>query len=115
LLPCIDACHTNSPRPCPGVAKLYDLKPELAIENGFVESLKEMVGDANPMVVANAVTALMDIHLASQVLLENGGWPFLLSVPFFPPFPPCPLASFAHSVLFFSTSILSLALAATFN
>jgi AP-1 complex subunit beta-1 len=31
-----------------------------------------MVGDANPMVVANAVTALMDIHLAGQALLENG-------------------------------------------
>ncbi|KIM23557.1 hypothetical protein M408DRAFT_27782 [Serendipita vermifera MAFF 305830] len=55
-----------------GVAKLYDLKPELAIENGFVETLKELVGDANPMVVANAVTALMDIHLASQALLESG-------------------------------------------
>jgi len=55
-----------------GVAKLYDLKPELAIENGFIESLKEMVGDANPMVVANAVTALMDIHLASQAFLESG-------------------------------------------
>ncbi|KIM23562.1 hypothetical protein M408DRAFT_332287 [Serendipita vermifera MAFF 305830] len=54
------------------VAKLYDLKPELAIENGFVETLKELVGDANPMVVANAVTALMDIHLASQALLESG-------------------------------------------
>lgn len=54
------------------MAKLYDLKPELAIENGFIDTLKEMVGDANPMVVANAVTALMDIHLASQALLETG-------------------------------------------
>lgn len=26
-----------------GVAKLYDLKPELAIENGFVDAVKEMV------------------------------------------------------------------------
>jgi AP-1 complex subunit beta-1 len=57
-----------------GVAKLYDLKPELALENGFVDTLKEMVGDANPMVVANAVTALMDIHLTSQNLLESGMW-----------------------------------------
>jgi AP-1 complex subunit beta-1 len=31
-----------------------------------------MVGDANPMVVANAVTALMDIHLASTANLEAG-------------------------------------------
>lgn len=54
------------------MAKLYDLKPELAIENGFIDTVKEMVGDANPMVVANAVTALMDIHLGSQALLEAG-------------------------------------------
>lgn len=26
-----------------GVAKLYDLKPELAVENGFVDTVKEMV------------------------------------------------------------------------
>ena len=32
------------------VAKLYDLKPELAIENGFLEQLQEMVSDSNPMV-----------------------------------------------------------------
>lgn len=54
------------------VAKLYDLKPELAIDNGFIDTLKEMVGDANPMVVANAVTALMDIHITSQNMLESG-------------------------------------------
>ncbi|KAH9818726.1 adaptin N terminal region-domain-containing protein [Melampsora americana] len=45
-----------------GVAKLYDLKPTLALENGFVDQLKEMVADSNPMVVANAVTALTEIH-----------------------------------------------------
>ncbi|WAQ89721.1 hypothetical protein PtA15_11A412 [Puccinia triticina] len=45
-----------------GVAKLYDLKPTLALENGFVSQLKEMVADSNPMVVANAVTALTEIH-----------------------------------------------------
>jgi len=45
-----------------GVAKLYDLKPTLAMENGFVGQLKEMVADSNPMVVANAVTALTEIH-----------------------------------------------------
>jgi AP-1 complex subunit beta-1 len=32
------------------VAKLYDLKPELAIDNGFVEQLQDMVSDSNPMV-----------------------------------------------------------------
>lgn len=32
------------------VAKLYDLKPELVIDNGFLEQLHEMIGDSNPMV-----------------------------------------------------------------
>jgi AP-1 complex subunit beta-1 len=44
------------------VAKLYDLKAQLAIENGFVQGLIEMLSDANPMVVANAVTALSEIQ-----------------------------------------------------
>ncbi|RGB25807.1 adaptin N terminal region-domain-containing protein [Rhizophagus diaphanus] len=47
------------------VAKLYDLNPELATENGFVAVLQDMVSDANPMVVANAVTALAEINEAS--------------------------------------------------
>ncbi|KIJ13701.1 hypothetical protein PAXINDRAFT_170214 [Paxillus involutus ATCC 200175] len=44
------------------VAKLYDLKPELVIDNGFLEQLHEMISDSNPMVVANTVAALTDIH-----------------------------------------------------
>ena len=32
------------------VAKLYDLKPELVIENGFLEQLRDMIADSNPMV-----------------------------------------------------------------
>ena len=32
------------------VAKLYDLKPELVIDNGFMEQLQEMISDSNPMV-----------------------------------------------------------------
>jgi hypothetical protein len=32
------------------VAKLYDLKPELVLENGFLEQLREMISDSNPMV-----------------------------------------------------------------
>ncbi|KAI0728818.1 adaptin N terminal region-domain-containing protein [Fomitopsis betulina] len=47
------------------VAKLYDLKPELVIENGFLETLQDMVADSNPMVVANTVAALSDIHAAA--------------------------------------------------
>lgn len=44
------------------VAKLYDLKPLLCLENGFVKMLIDMVADSNPMVVANAVTALSEIQ-----------------------------------------------------
>ncbi|KIK64953.1 hypothetical protein GYMLUDRAFT_39355 [Collybiopsis luxurians FD-317 M1] len=47
------------------VAKLYDLKPELVIDNGFLEQLHEMISDSNPMVVANTVAALTDIHIAA--------------------------------------------------
>ncbi|KAI8978920.1 adaptin N terminal region-domain-containing protein [Pilobolus umbonatus] len=47
------------------VAKLYDLNPELAMEQDFVSSVKEMLSDVNPMVVANAVVALTDINEAS--------------------------------------------------
>ncbi|KAI8646883.1 adaptin N terminal region-domain-containing protein [Parasitella parasitica] len=47
------------------VAKLYDLNPELAVEQDFVNAVKEMVSDVNPMVVANAVVALSDINEAS--------------------------------------------------
>jgi len=32
------------------VAKLYDLKPELVIDNGFLEQLQDMIADSNPMV-----------------------------------------------------------------
>ena len=32
------------------VAKLYELKPELVLDNGFLEQLQEMVADSNPMV-----------------------------------------------------------------
>lgn len=32
------------------VAKVFDLKPELAIEYGFIETLRDLLGDGNPMV-----------------------------------------------------------------
>ena len=47
------------------VAKLFDLNPALCIENGFLETLQEMIGDSNPMVVANSVTALSEITEAA--------------------------------------------------
>ena len=47
------------------VAKLFDLSPALCLENGFLETLQEMIGDPNPMVVANSVTALAEINETS--------------------------------------------------
>ncbi|RKF60216.1 AP-2 complex subunit beta [Golovinomyces cichoracearum] len=44
------------------VAKLFDLNPTMCLENGFLETLQEMIGDSNPMVVANSVTALVEIN-----------------------------------------------------
>lgn len=43
------------------VAKLFDLNPTTCIENGFIELLQELIGDSNPMVVANSVQALSEI------------------------------------------------------
>lgn len=43
------------------VAKLFDLNPAMCIENGFLEILQELIGDSNPMVVANSVQALSEI------------------------------------------------------
>ncbi|KAF9512450.1 hypothetical protein BS47DRAFT_1345377 [Hydnum rufescens UP504] len=57
------------------VAKLYDIKPELAIDNGFVSQLHELVADSNPMVVANAVTALSDIHISAIAQAAEGTAP----------------------------------------
>ncbi|KAJ9655851.1 beta-adaptin [Neophaeococcomyces mojaviensis] len=44
------------------VAKLFDLNPTMCIDNGFLEALQEMIGDPNPMVVANSVQALAEIN-----------------------------------------------------
>ncbi|KAI9270566.1 adaptin N terminal region-domain-containing protein [Phascolomyces articulosus] len=48
------------------VAKLYELNPELALEQDFVSAVQEMVSDINPMVVANAVISLSDINELSK-------------------------------------------------
>ena len=47
------------------VAKLFDLNPSTAIDNGLVASLQDMLGDGNPMVIANAVAALSEISNSS--------------------------------------------------
>jgi vesicle coat complex subunit len=43
------------------VAKLYDLDPRIAIDNGLLTILSDMLGDSNPMVISNAVAALAEI------------------------------------------------------
>tara|TARA_B110000977_G_scaffold75465_1_gene101813 strand:- start:9575 stop:12316 length:2742 start_codon:yes stop_codon:yes gene_type:complete len=47
------------------VAKLHDINPELVEDRGFIDQLKELLADSNPMVVANAVAALTEIRDAS--------------------------------------------------
>ncbi|XP_039123674.1 beta-adaptin-like protein B [Dioscorea cayenensis subsp. rotundata] len=44
------------------VAKLYDINAELVEDRGFLETLRDLISDNNPMVVANAVAALAEIQ-----------------------------------------------------
>ncbi|XP_037933057.1 AP-1 complex subunit beta-1 [Teleopsis dalmanni] len=48
------------------VAKLYDISYSMVEDQGFLDQLKELLSDSNPMVVANAVAALSEINEASQ-------------------------------------------------
>lgn len=47
------------------VPKLFDLNPGIAIDNGLIVILQDMLSDKNPMVIANAVAALEEISEAS--------------------------------------------------
>ncbi|CAI0476134.1 unnamed protein product [Linum tenue] len=47
------------------VAKLFDINAELVEDRGFLDSLKDLISDNNPMVVANAVAALAEIQESS--------------------------------------------------
>ncbi|KAJ3216080.1 hypothetical protein HDU67_009960 [Dinochytrium kinnereticum] len=47
------------------VAKLFDLNPAIAIDNGLISILQDMLSDRNPMVIANAVAALSEINETS--------------------------------------------------
>ena len=47
------------------IPKIYDISPELCQDQGFLEILKDLTGDANPMVVANAVTSLLELQETS--------------------------------------------------
>eukprot|EP01099_Mayorella_cantabrigiensis_P004290 TRINITY_DN3217_c0_g2_i1.p1 TRINITY_DN3217_c0_g2~~TRINITY_DN3217_c0_g2_i1.p1 ORF type:complete len:805 (-),score=219.13 TRINITY_DN3217_c0_g2_i1:340-2754(-) len=48
------------------VAKLFDINPQLVVEQGFLDSLRDLLSDSNPMVVSNAVAALSEIDEASK-------------------------------------------------
>eukprot|EP00746_Dinoflagellata_sp_MGD_P007537 gnl/MRDRNA2_/MRDRNA2_114934_c0_seq1.p1 gnl/MRDRNA2_/MRDRNA2_114934_c0~~gnl/MRDRNA2_/MRDRNA2_114934_c0_seq1.p1 ORF type:complete len:910 (+),score=206.89 gnl/MRDRNA2_/MRDRNA2_114934_c0_seq1:124-2853(+) len=43
------------------IPKVFEINPELVDDQGFVDILKDMLSDANPMVVANAVAGLTEI------------------------------------------------------
>ncbi|XP_014664948.1 PREDICTED: AP-1 complex subunit beta-1-like [Priapulus caudatus] len=47
------------------VAKLYDINAQLVEDQGFLDALRDLLSDSNPMVVANAVAALSEINEAS--------------------------------------------------
>ncbi len=46
-------------------AKLYDINAELVEERGFLDTLRDLISDPNPVVVANAVAALTEISETS--------------------------------------------------
>jgi vesicle coat complex subunit len=48
------------------VAKLYDSDPELVENRGFLDDLRGLLSDSNPLVVANAVAALVEIDEVSS-------------------------------------------------
>ncbi|XP_054168452.1 AP-1 complex subunit beta-1-like [Oppia nitens] len=48
------------------VAKLHDINAQLVEEQGFLDLLRDLLSDSNPMVVANAVAALSEINEASS-------------------------------------------------
>jgi len=59
------------------VAKLHDINAQLVEDQGFLEHLKDLLSDSNPMVVANAVAAISEILEtttgAPQILEMNSG------------------------------------------
>jgi AP-2 complex subunit beta-1 len=50
------------------VAKLFAHDRKMVEREGFVNMLKDLLGDANPTVVANAVASLMEISERSESL-----------------------------------------------
>ncbi|GAB4857410.1 hypothetical protein Ancab_015319 [Ancistrocladus abbreviatus] len=52
------------------IAKPYGKNAELVEDRGFLDSLKDLISDNNPMVVANAVAALAEIQENSRPIFE---------------------------------------------
>ncbi|PHU02802.1 hypothetical protein BC332_28053 [Capsicum chinense] len=48
------------------VAKIYDINSELVEDRGFLDALKDLISNNNPMVVANVVAALAKIQESSE-------------------------------------------------
>lgn len=58
------------------VAKLHDINAPLVEDQGFLDQLRDLLSDSNPMVVANAVAALSEMNETSssgQPLSEMSG------------------------------------------
>ena len=55
------------------VLKLHDMNPELVEDQGYIELLLEMLGDANQMVVTNAVAALTEMSAKKPCFPLNSG------------------------------------------
>lgn len=47
------------------VAKLFELTPDLVEDRGFLDTLRDLIGDPNPTVVSNAVAAIHEISITS--------------------------------------------------
>lgn len=52
------------------VAKLHDINSSLVEDQGFLELLRDLLSDSNPMVVANAVASLSEISDASPSAVQ---------------------------------------------
>eukprot|EP01087_Luapelamoeba_hula_P022112 TRINITY_DN7859_c0_g1_i4.p1 TRINITY_DN7859_c0_g1~~TRINITY_DN7859_c0_g1_i4.p1 ORF type:complete len:886 (-),score=168.97 TRINITY_DN7859_c0_g1_i4:206-2863(-) len=53
------------------VAKMWDINSELVENQGFLDTLRDLLSDSNPMVVANAVAALSEIDETTNVFTIN--------------------------------------------
>ncbi|KAF3662397.1 hypothetical protein FXO38_11191 [Capsicum annuum] len=49
------------------VAKIYDINSELVEDRGFLDALKDLISNNNPMVVANVVAAFAKIQESSSI------------------------------------------------